>query len=102
MTILFVIFWITPNKSLTAANVLEKHQNLFDEGYYVFPEEKEATSMLLTLSWVLPVIVAISALVDLLLIFVFQELFHPWRRILVDNQEPENQEVEMSSLVSHP
>ena len=101
MTILFVIFWITPNKSLTAANVWEKHQNLLDEGY-VFPEEKEATSMLLTLSWVLPVIVAISALVDLLLIFVFQELFHPWRRILVDNQEPENQEVEMSSLVSHP
>ena len=101
MTILFVIFWITPNKSLTAANVWEKHQHLLDEGY-VFPEEKEATSMLLTLSWVLPVIIAISALVDLLLIFVFQELFHPWRRILVDNQEPENQEVEMSSLVSHP
>ena len=60
--------------------------------------------MLITLSWVLPVIVTISALIDLVLIFVYQELFHPWRRILASNQEPENQEpeVEMATLVSPP
>ena len=76
---------------------------MLEEGY-AFPEEKEAASMLLNLSWVLPVIVAISALVDLLLIFVYQELFHPWRRILGSNQAPENQEpeVEMAVLVSPP
>ena len=71
---------------------------------YAFPEEKEAASMLFTLSWVLPVIVAMSAMFDLLLVFVYQELFHPWRRILSKNQEPENQgsEVEMASFASHP
>ena len=76
---------------------------MLDEGY-VFPEEEEAASMLFTLSWVLPVIVAISALVDLLLVFAYQKFFHPWRRILSSNQEPENQEpeVEMAALVSPP
>ena len=76
---------------------------MLDEGF-AFPEEKEAASMLFALSWVLPVIVAISAIFDLLLVFVYQELFHPWRRILSSSQEPENQEaeVEMTSLVSPP
>ena len=76
---------------------------MLDEGY-AFPEEEDAASMLFTLSWVLPVIIAISALVDLLLVFVYQKFFHPWRRILGSNQEPENQEpeVEMAALVSPP
>ena len=73
---------------------------MLDEGF-AFPEEEEAASLLFTLSWVLPVIIAISALVDILLIFVYQKFFHPWRRILDNNQEPESEEPEeeMAALV---
>ena len=65
---------------------MTKHQDLLDQGY-AFPEEKQAASMLLTFSWIMPIIVAVSAFTDLLLIFVYQKMFHPWRRILAENQD---------------
>ena len=45
---------------------------------------------------VLPVIVALSALVDLALVFAFQQWFHPWRRILA--REPVREEIEMGRV----
>ena len=75
---------------------MTKHQDLLDQGY-AFPEEKQAAGLLLTLSWIMPIIVAVSAFTDLLLIFVYQKMFHPWRRILAENQDAE---VEMAPLVS--
>ena len=73
---------------------MKKHQDLLDQGY-AFPEEKQAAGLLLALSWIMPIIVAVSALTDLIL--VFQKMFHPWRRILAENQDAE---VEMAALVS--
>ena len=49
---------------------------------HVFPEEESAVSLLLTLSWVMPVLVVISSLFDLVMVFLYQKLLHPWRRIL--------------------
>ena len=49
---------------------------------HVFPEEESAVSLLLTLSWVMPVLVVISSLIDLIMVFLYQRFFHPWRRIL--------------------
>ena len=45
-----------------------------------------------------------SSIPSLLLIFVYQEFFHPWKKILANKQEPENQEakVKMAALVSPP
>ena len=75
---------------------MTKHQDLLDQGY-AFPEEKQAAGLLLTLSRIMPIIVAVSAFTDLLLIFVYQKMFHPWRRILAENQDAE---VEMAALMS--
>ena len=49
---------------------------------HVFPEEESAVSLLLTLSWVMPVLVLIFSLIDLIMVFLYQRFFHPWRRIL--------------------
>ena len=49
---------------------------------HVFPEEESAVSLLLTLSWVMPVLVVISSLIDLIMVFLYQKFLHPWRRIL--------------------
>ena len=66
------------------------------EDGYAFQEETQAADRLWTLSLVLPVIVALSALVDLALVFAFQQWFHPWRRILA--REPVQEEIEMGRV----
>merc|ERR1712228_550072 len=80
---------------MTAAQVLTKHQDLLDQGY-AFPEEKQAAGLLLTLSRIMPIIVAVSALTDLIL--VFQKMFHPWRRILAENQDAGDGSLAVSSM----
>ena len=83
---------------IAAGNVWETHLSVLKEGF-AFPEETTAADTLWTLSLVLPVIVALSALVDLALVFIFQEWFHPWRKILVRNQEElPGQEIEMAPV----
>ena len=52
------------------------------EAGHVFPEEEEAFDRICFLSWVMPVIVIVSSLIDLGMVFYFQKYLHPWRRIL--------------------
>ena len=59
----------------------QRHSEQMKMGH-VFPEEEAAASLLLTLSWVMPVLAATSALLDLVMVFLFQKFLHPWRRIL--------------------
>ena len=49
---------------------------------HVFPEEESAVNLLFTLSWVMPVLVVTSSLIDLIMVFLYQKFLHPWRRIL--------------------
>ena len=75
---------------------MEKHLVILEDGY-AFHEETQAADRLWTLSLVLPLIVALSALVDLALVFAFQQWFHPWRRILA-SREPVREEIEMGRV----
>ena len=49
-----------------------------------FKEEQNAFDLLSRLSWQLPTILAVSALVDLLLVMVYMKWLHPWKDILQD------------------
>ena len=49
-----------------------------------FKEEQNAFDLLTSLSWQLPLFMAASALVDLLLVLVYMKWLHPWRDILQD------------------
>jgi len=81
----------------TAHNVWVTHLSVLKEGP-AFPEETAAADNLWTLSLVLPVIVALSALVDLVLVFIFQKWFHPLREIIVNINNRERPTIEMASF----
>ena len=59
----------------------EKHLVLRDN-IGTFAKEDEAFNLLTQLSWQLPIFVIASALLDLLLAFVYLKWLHPWKMIL--------------------
>ena len=68
----------------------EKHLVLRDN-IGTFAKEDEAFNLLTRLNWQLPIFVIASALLDLLLAFVYLKWLHPWKIIL--------QEVSLKSLL---
>ena len=59
----------------------EKHLALHDN-LQTFPKEDQALELLTWLSWQLPIFVIASAVVDLVLAFVYLKWLHPWKIIL--------------------
>ena len=47
-----------------------------------FAKEDEAFDLLTRLSWQLPIFVIVSAILDLVLAFVYLKWLHPWKIIL--------------------
>ena len=47
-----------------------------------FPEEDDGIEMLEKLSWILPITILISSLVDTILVVIYMKFLHPWRDIL--------------------
>ena len=63
-----------------------------------FPEEEKAKEVLDYLSWVAPLVMFLASLADLGLVFLYQKFFHPWKRILAeDNEGKEEQELEVKT-----
>ena len=54
----------------------------------VFPEEELAYRNVKILSWILPSVIITGALLDMILVFVFMRIAHPWKYILSD-EEPD-------------
>ena len=61
-----------------------RHELLLVHLGYVFPEEEHSYWLMTLLMWVLPTILAIAAIVDALLAFIYMRYAHPWRGILED------------------
>lgn len=61
--------------------IKERH-NLIDPRIGSFKEEKEAYVLACLLTWLLPVVVIASFLIDLLIILVYHLVLHPSRYIL--------------------
>ena len=59
----------------------EKHLALRDN-IGTYEKEDEAFDLLTRLSWVLPIFVISSAMLDLILAFVYLKWLHPWKIIL--------------------
>ena len=59
----------------------EKHLLLRDN-IGTFAKEDEAFDLLTMLSWQLPIFVIASAILDLVLAFVYLKWLHPWKIIL--------------------
>ena len=67
--------------SISAFKVREKHLTLRDN-IGTFAKEDEAFDLLNRLSWQLPIFVIVSAILDLVLAFVYLKWLHPWKIIL--------------------
>ena len=52
----------------------------------VFIEEQQAYDLVMNLSWILPTIVVIGALLDALFVTVYMEFAHPWKDILAEHE----------------
>ena len=59
----------------------EKHLTLRDN-IGTFTNEDKAFDLLTKLSWQLPIFVIVSAILDLILAFVYLKWLHPWKIIL--------------------
>ena len=44
------------------------------------------------MSWVAPLLLLLTSLVDLVLVVLYQKCFHPWRRILAGKEYVEGEE----------
>ena len=52
-----------------------------------FEEEKEAYTLVTKLCWLLPAILVLATLTDLVLVFLYEKIGHPWREILAQETQ---------------
>ena len=76
---------------ITAANIKARHE-LLEGAIGVLPEEEIAYKWVNQLSWILPIVVIIGALLDMLLVYVYMKFAHPWKYILSFKAENEGGE----------
>ena len=60
----------------------------------VFPEEQEAYDLVMNLSWILPTVVIVGALLDAFFVGIYMNFAHPWVGIL-STEEPNNEQEEV-------
>jgi len=84
---------------VTTSKVSEKHLTLRDN-IGTFAKEDEAFDLLNRLSWQLPIFVIVSAILDLVLAFVYLKWLHPWKIILQEEPEKWGPEIEEESLLT--
>ena len=66
---------------MAAYNVNVRHV-LVKGAIGVFPEEEHAYWLVNTLSWSLPLMIVLGAIVDVLLVYTYMRFAHPWKDIL--------------------
>ena len=64
-----------------AYNVNMRH-TLVKGAIGAFPEEEYAYWLVNTLSWSLPLMIILGAIVDVLLVYIYMRFAHPWKDIL--------------------
>ena len=57
-----------------------------------FPEEEHAYWLVNTLSWILPLMIVLGAIVDVLLVYIYMRYAHPWKDILFYKHETSKME----------
>ena len=73
------------NRPFFAAKNAEIAQEALSDpetGAKIFDEETFAVERLASISWVLPLAIVVSSLLDLFMVIAFQKWLHPWRRII--------------------
>ena len=86
---------ISPNLFFFAAKNANIRQEVLthpETGSKIFSEEIFAVERLASISWVLPLAIVASSLVDLFMVVAFQKWFHPWRRIIAKPKVEESGE----------
>ena len=73
-----------------ASNVIERHELLQVTIGETFPEEDFAYNLVKMLSWILPLVIFIAAVVDGLFVWIYMKHAHPWKGILTDEKEKED------------
>ena len=74
---------------LKTANSIKARHELLEGSIGTFQEEDDAYAMVTTLSWILPLTVILSAMLDALLVWIYMKLAHPWKDILFSQEEEE-------------
>ena len=71
---------------ITAYNVNTRHM-LVKGAIGAFPEEEHAYWLVSILSWILPLMIVLGAIIDVLLVYVYMRFAHPWKDILFYKDE---------------
>ena len=68
---------------------MRTRHELLEGAIGVFPEEEVAFRKVKTLSWILPSVIITGALLDMILVFIYMRIAHPWKYILFDEEHDE-------------
>ena len=71
---------------LTGYSIITRHNTILP-AIGVFHQEKEALALVIKLYWVMPLVVLLSALADLVLVWLYERLGHPWKDIRAKETE---------------
>ena len=74
------------------AKIAQEVLNNPETGAKIFDEETFAVERLASISWVLPLAIVASSLLDLFMVVAFQKWLHPWRRIVAKPKVEESEE----------
>ena len=81
-----IVIWTFCVFPKTAYNIKARHEVL-EGAIGTFQEEDDAYLMVMTLSWILPLTVILSAILDAILVWIYMKLAHPWKDILFGQEE---------------
>ena len=76
---------------ITAYNVNTRH-TLVKGAIGAFPEEEHAYWLVNKLSWILPLMIILGAIIDGLLVYIYMRFAHPWKNILFYKDETSKME----------
>ena len=66
---------------------MKARHELLEGAIGVFPEEESAYKLVKNLSWILPTVIISGALLDILLVFFYMRIAHPWKYILINEED---------------
>ena len=65
---------------------MRARHELLEGAIGVFPEEELAYRNVKIFSWILPSVIITGALLDIILVFIYMRIAHPWKYILSDEE----------------
>ena len=95
--ICFLLTKLIYNFYFIASKIIERHELLLEALGPVFPEEEHSYKLVSKLSWILPVTIISTGLIDLMFVVTYMKFGHPWKAIISREKKSETSQFYLQS-----